>query len=149
MSEHPVLVVVSRTLALDPGSAFLAEAPVRPLILTGAASSSRQRAALEEVADVEVIDDGTGGVDPQAAHELFARRGWQRIHSEGGPTVLAAWMAAGRIAELHLSLSPVLAGSQPLGLLGVAIDPQRLELRQVLRDGSMLLTRYRVLPSGL
>lgn len=144
MSEHPVLVVVSRTLALDPGSAFLAEAPVRPLILTGAAASSRQRAALEEVADVVVLDDGAGGVDARAAHELFARRGWQRVHGEGGPSVLAAWLAAGRVAELHLSLSPVLAGSQSLGLLGAAIDPQRLELRQVLRDGSMLLTRYRV-----
>lgn len=144
MSEHPVLVVVSRSLDLDPASDFLAEAPVRPLILTGAASSAQRRKALEQVADVEVIDDGTGGVDPRAAHELFARRGWQRIHSEGGPTVLAAWMAAGRISELHLSLSPVLAGRTRAGLLGEAIDPQRLELAQVLRDGSMLLTRYRV-----
>ena len=46
------------------------------------------------------VDDGAGGVDARAAPALFARRGWQRVHSEGGPTVLAAWMAAGRLAEL-------------------------------------------------
>ncbi|MCY1683119.1 hypothetical protein [Kocuria sp. SL71] len=38
----------------------------------------------------------------------------------------------------------MLAGRTRAGLLGEAIDPQRLELAQVLRDGSMLLTRYRV-----
>lgn len=144
MTDHPVLVVVSRSLDLDPASAFLVEASVRPLILTGAAASPRRREALQEVADVEVLDDGAGGVDAQAAHELFACRGWQRIHSEGGPSVLAAWLNAGRVAELHLSLSPVLAGQTEAGLLGASIDPQRLELSQVLRDGSMLLTRYRV-----
>lgn len=146
MPDHPVLVIVSRTLDLDPAAAFLADAPVRPLILTGSEGSPARRRQLEATADVVVIDDGHGGADPVAAHELFRDRGWQRIHGEGGPSVLGAWLAAGRVAELHLSLSPVLAGQRPLGLMGAPVDARRLELRRVLRDGSMLLTRYRVLP---
>ncbi|WP_186304503.1 dihydrofolate reductase family protein [Kocuria palustris] len=148
LPDHPVLAVVSRSLGLDPEAPFLAQAPVRPLILTGGRSCAQRRRRLQEVADVVVLDDGRGGVDPVAAHELFASRGWRRVHSEGGPSVLAAWLAAGRVAELHLSLAPVLAGGRALGLLGAAVHPRRLELRRILRDGSMLLTRYRVLPDA-
>ena len=132
MKKSLLLTCAAMTLALN---AHAAGRPARRLVgkAISAAGGDRRPGV--------VLDLGAGaGADSLQ----FARRGWQRIHSEGGPTVLAAWMTAGRIAELHLSLSPVLAGQTRAGLLGEAIDPQRLELAQVLRDGSMLLTRYRV-----
>lgn len=144
LSDHPVLAVVSRSLDLDPQAPFLSEAPVRPVVLTGDDSPVQRRERLAETAEVVVLGAPGGGVDPQAAQRWFAQRGWQRVHSEGGPAVLTRWLAAGMIAELHLSLSPVLAGSSGLGLLDGRIPARRLELTRVLRDRSMLLTRYRV-----
>jgi riboflavin biosynthesis pyrimidine reductase len=144
MSAHPPVAVVSASLDLDPGSAFFTAAPVRPIVLTSAASPATRRRALEPVADV--LDAGTTRVEPARVVEALAARGYEQIHSEGGPFLFGSFQAAGLVDELCLTISPVLAGGTAKRisdhLPGARESLQRLQLRQVLESGSMLLLRY-------
>ena len=142
LSPHPPVAVVSASLNLDPDSEFFTAAPVRPIVLTSAASPATRRRALEPVADV--VDAGTARVEPALMVQALAARGYRQLHSEGGPTLFGSFQAAGLVDELCLTLSPLLAGG-----IGKRISDhvpgqslQRLELRQVLESDSMLLLRY-------
>lgn len=145
MSDHPVLAVVSASLNLTPDMAFLADAPVRPLILTGTDAPAEARRALGEVADVVVVGEGTG-VDPAVAHRELAEHGHRRVLSEGGPGVLSRWFAADRVAELHLSVAGAMTGGDGQRIMhGLAASARRTELRHVLKDEHMLMLRHRVM----
>ncbi|WP_323745681.1 dihydrofolate reductase family protein [Arthrobacter gandavensis] len=126
----------------DPQSYFFAAAPVKPLVLTSAAAPAGRRAALEQVADVEVA--GARTVEPGRAAGALARRGWLRVLCEGGPRLFGSFQAAGLVDELCLTLSPVLAaGSSPRISAGAPeIELKRLRLGHVLRSGDTLLLRY-------
>lgn len=144
LSDHPVLAVLSTRLELRADDPFLAEAPVRPLILTGTEAPADAVRELAEVAEVVVAGDGPGA-DPVAVHQEFARRGMTRVLCEGGPSVLSQWFDAGRVAELHLSVAGALAGGAGQRIMhGRAGTARPAELLQVLRDGSMLMLRHRV-----
>lgn len=162
MSEHPALAVVSGSLSFPADIAFLADAPVRPLILTGTAAPRERVEALREVADV-VVAGGIGGhdshggghnlghddgrVDPVRAHAELAARGHRRVLSEGGPGVLTQWHTAGLVAQLQLSVAPALAGGAAGRILhGEQAPARHTELLQVLHDGSMLMVQHKVLP---
>jgi riboflavin biosynthesis pyrimidine reductase len=142
LAEYPPLVVVSGALALDPDSPALADAPVRPVVLTHAASPAAARAALAPVADVVVC--GESSVDLAVGlHELHGR-GWRQVLCEGGPQVLGTLTGADLVDELCLTLSATLAGPGAGRITAglVAPEPRRLGLRHVLADGDMLLLRY-------
>lgn len=142
MSAHPPVAVVSGSLDLDPDSEFFTAAPVRPIVLTSAASPAARRRALEPVA--EVVDAGTTQVEPALMVKALASRGFEQIHSEGGPTLFGSFQAAGLVDELCLTLSPLLAGGAAKRISGQVPGQwlQRLKLQQVLESGSMLLLRY-------
>ncbi|MDO4254139.1 MAG: dihydrofolate reductase family protein [Kocuria sp.] len=138
LPPHPVLAVVSGSLQMDPQVSFLAEAPVPPLILTGAQAPPDKVKALSEVADVVMAGEDRH-VDPVWAHHELVARGYQRVQCEGGPNILSQWHGAGRIAQLNLTVADAVAGGDSGRILrGTDASPRRTVLRQVLRDGSVL-----------
>lgn len=145
LPPHPTLVAVSRQLDCDPQERFLADAPVRPLILTSTTASQERIAALSAVADIVIA--GNLQVDPAQAHCELANRGYQRLQCEGGPSVLSSWYTAGKIAQLNLTVANSLVGAQaPRIMQGVDHQVRHTELQQVLRAGSMLFMQHTLVP---
>jgi riboflavin biosynthesis pyrimidine reductase len=140
--EWPTLVVVSRTLALDPAHRAFAEAPVRPIVLAPQNAPTTERAALAEVADV--VAEGTDEVDLPAAIAGLHDRGLYQVLSEGGPHVLGALTAGDSVDELDLTLSPLLVGPGA-GRITAGVPapvPRRFEVRHVLSAEGALILRY-------
>jgi riboflavin biosynthesis pyrimidine reductase len=139
-SAAPALVLISRSLDLEPGDACFSGPAV---VVTCAAASATRRAALAEVTDVVVAGDGE--VDLPTAVRALHERGLRRLLCEGGPTLLTALVTAGLVDELCLTTAPVLLGSAPTLLVQALPSPLELELVHLVdgEDGS-LLTRWRV-----
>ncbi len=133
----PRVAVVSRALDIDER---VLDGP-RPIVITCAAADT---AGLDERADVIIA--GEDAVDIAAALDALAAAGLTRVLCEGGPTLLASLVAAGRLDELCLTTSPLLVGAAP-GLLPATLPtPVRLELRHLLEEDGALLGRYAVVP---
>ncbi len=140
----PVLVLVSRSLALDPADPCFTGPTV---VITCAAADPDRRAALEAVADVVVAGDDD--VDLPAAVRALQERGLRRLLCEGGPTLLTALLGAGLVGELCLTAAPVLLGTAPALLVRALPSPVELRLVHLVdgEDGS-LLTRWAVSPAA-
>jgi len=142
MPAHPVFALVTRRLDLDPASPVFTDAPVRPIVYTISAAPADRRAALSAVADI--VDAGEAEVDPTRVRDDLAGRGLPRIHAEGGPSLLGAFLVAGAVDELCLTLAPTLEAG---GAGRIAHDPRSaptgMSLAGVLRSGDELLLRYR------
>lgn len=141
MPAHPVLALVSRSLALDPASPLFTDAPVRPIVYTVASAPADRRAALEIGADV--VSVGESDADLQRVRADLAARGLHRIHSEGGPHLFGALLAAGAADALHLTLAPSLESGDAGRIARAARSvPVGAELASVLRSGDELLLEY-------
>jgi riboflavin biosynthesis pyrimidine reductase len=142
MTRHPVVVLVSASLHLDPGSPIFADAPVRPIVYTVAGAPAGPRTALAAVADV--VEAGRAELDPLLVRADLADRGLVHIHAEGGPSLFGAFLAAGAVDELLLTLAPTLEGGSA-GRIAHGPDgaPTPMALAGVLRAGDELLLRYR------
>ena len=139
MSEHPVLVIVTRTPALDPSLPMFAEAPVRPVVLCAADNGS-----LAGVADVVACPADDGWVDLRAAQQALASRGLARLHTEGGPHLLGRLLAAGLLEEYCITISPQLVGTAAAlrPVVGPA-PPTGFTLVHAASEGDFLFLRYR------
>ena len=133
----PRVAVVSRSLDLDER---LLAGP-RPIVITCA---SADPTPVQERADVIVAGDDE--VDLALALDALAAAGLTRVLCEGGPTVLAAVVAAGRLDELCLTTSPLLVGPTA-GLLPQLLGgPLRLALQHLLEEDGALIGRYTTVP---
>ncbi|TFD30685.1 pyrimidine reductase family protein [Cryobacterium cryoconiti] len=141
LGAQPPVAVVSSRLDLDPSHPLFADAAVRPLVLTHAASPPQRRRDLAEVADVVVC--GEDAVDPHRMVAALADRGLVQVLCEGGPHLFGALIEAGCVDELCLTVSPVLEGG-PAGRIasGAAGATRTMTLLHVLTDGDMLFLRY-------
>jgi len=147
LAERPTFAVVSGSLDLDPTSRLFTGAPVRTIVLTAAAAPAAARAALEPVADV--VTAGEDRVDLAAAVDALAARGLRRILSEGGPALLGGLVAAGRLDELCLTVSPLLAGAGAGRITaGGGHPPVSLTVLRLLAEDGSLFTRYAVARPG-
>jgi riboflavin biosynthesis pyrimidine reductase len=141
LAEHPVFAIVSGALHLDPGSAVFAEAPVRPVVVTAAASAGAKKDALSRVADVLVC--GVEKVEPTIMLGELAKRGLRQVLCEGGPTLFGTLLAADCVDELCLTISPQIeAGAARRIAAGAIPRARRMVLRHALVSGSTLLLRY-------
>jgi len=139
LTEYPTLVVVSRSLDLDPAQDAFATAPVRPLVLTH--DRAVVPAGLAAVADV--IRAGDGEVDIGAGLAEVHRRGHRQLLCEGGPRLFGSLTAADAVDEVCLTVSPLLTGPGAGRITaGTPSPPRGLTLRHVLASGGVLLTRY-------
>lgn len=146
--RQPTLAVLTGSGRIDPRHPALQE---RALVLTseqGAAQLGRRlprSAALVPIADRSPLDPGV-------AVEALRAGGHGLILCEGGPSLFGAFVSAGLIDELFLTLSPILAGrgatDARLALVeGVELLPGRLlhaNLLSLRHAGSHLFLRYRL-----
>lgn len=141
LAPYPRLVVVSARLALDPANPALADAPVRPIILTHAGSPAPRRGALAAVADVQI--HGETEVDLAAAVAALHAQGMAHVLCEGGPHLLGALTAADQVDELCLTVAPLLTGAGAGRITaGPASAVRGLALAHALIDDDVLLLRY-------
>ncbi|HEY0696382.1 MAG TPA: pyrimidine reductase family protein [Micromonospora sp.] len=140
LPEQPTLVVVSRSLRLDPAAPVLAEAPVRPLVLT--TTDAVAPPGLAEVA--ELLRYGDAEVDLTAGVAELRRRGLAQLLCEGGPLLFGALTAADLVDELCLTVSPLLAGAGAGRIAaGPGSAPRGMVLRHVLAaDDGVLMLRH-------
>lgn len=135
----PVLALVSGRLELDPASPLFTGAE-RTLLVTHAGSDAAVRDRFAEVADVIVA--GTDRLDVARALAELADRGLTRVLCEGGPSLLADVVEAGRLDELCLSLSPKTVGGIGTRILhGTAVDVS-YDLGHLLEEDGALFARY-------
>jgi riboflavin biosynthesis pyrimidine reductase len=138
LAEAPTLVLVSRSLDLDPADRCFTGSS---LVVTSAASDPDRRAQLAEV--TEVVVAGDDDVDLRLAVRILHERGLTRLLCEGGPSLLAAVLRQGLLDELCLTLTPLLLGSSPQLLSEALAAPRRLDLLSLVDGGrGVLLARY-------
>ncbi|GAA3696720.1 pyrimidine reductase family protein [Zhihengliuella alba] len=142
LPAHPAVAVVSGSLGLEPDSPFVAECPVRPIVLTGPDAPEGRRRRLEEVADVVVLERGTTAAP---IVEELSRRGHRVIHGEGGPHLLGTFVAGDAVDSLCLTVSPLLAGGTAGRIAAGDDEPdlRRLALHHVLTEDDALFLEYR------
>ncbi|MES2169486.1 MAG: pyrimidine reductase family protein [Actinomycetota bacterium] len=138
MPAHPVFVIVSGSLDLDPASAIFTGAPVRPVIVT---TAGHDTSAFDGLADVvqtgETVD----------VSEMLARlraRGLARILNEGGPSLFTSLLEAGVVDELRLTVSPLVVGGDGKHITaGSFAKPVEARLAEILYGDGTLLYSYR------
>lgn len=142
-SPRPRLALVTGSGRIDPDARVVGDPSAPPLVLT-TSSGAEELAGRGAAAEPVVLGDGDD-VDPRAAVAWLRANGMPRVVVEGGPTLNAAWLSAGVVDELFVTLAPVLVGSDGPGIAGVLDGaPVGLVLHEVrVHDGELLL-RYLV-----
>ena len=145
----PPLAVVSRSLGFDWTARAFTDAPddAPTHVVTCAAADPARLARAREVATVVIA--GEDRVDPVLAMEALAGLGHRVVLCEGGPTWLGELVAADRLDELCLSVSPLIggdplpvcvnppgAGIASFGLRGAMVEDDTLFLRYERSGGS-------------
>jgi 5-amino-6-(5-phosphoribosylamino)uracil reductase len=108
MPPVPPIAVVSNGGSLDPRAAVLTETLVPAVVVT---CSDNPRVDAYRAAGAEVVLAGERRVDLAAGLAQLGARGWSRVACEGGPGLFAALLAADRVDEVCLTVSPLLAAS--------------------------------------
>jgi riboflavin biosynthesis pyrimidine reductase len=139
----PLAVTASRSMVLPVDAPLFMDPGSRIVVLT---NSNREPPPVPADLVVERIP----GKDLDLVAGFTRLRDRHRVRLllvEGGPTLLAAVVAAGALDELFLTLAPKLVGGGgEIGVLeGAALAaPLELELRSVLEEESFLFLRYAV-----
>lgn len=140
LSDHPVFVIVSRSLDIDP--AIVADAPVRPILVT----TGRARVP-EALAEADIVRAGDSSadesVDGTRMRAALHERGLMTLLCEGGPHLFASLLDADVVDELCLTTSPVLEGGDGIRITAGLEKSRGLELVSILRSKNTLFVRYR------
>lgn len=138
-SPRPPLAVVTARGQLDP-SARMFEADRDVIVLT----TRRVAAARPDLAAVaEVVPCGDEVVDVHLLLDELRARGLGRVLCEGGPSLTRSLFAAGKVDEICLTYSPVLAGTGHAALSDSWTgDPARFELTSLMEGDGMVITRF-------
>lgn len=145
----PPLAVVSRSLAFDWTAKAFTAAPddARTHVITCAAADPARRAEAEEVATVVIA--GEDRVEPAAALRALADRGFGVVLCEGGPTWLGELVAADRLDELCLTVSPVMGGDPlPVSVTPPGAPLARFELVGTMVEDDTLFLHYQARPQA-
>ncbi|MGD2043873.1 MAG: dihydrofolate reductase family protein [Acidimicrobiia bacterium] len=138
LEQTPHLVVVTRSLDLDPEARVFGDPEHRVTVLTGEDAPADRFAQLSEVADLVRLRS-TGAEDI-----LHYMRMAKVVLCEGGPSLVGQFIAAGLIDEMALTLAPMLvAGRSPRLSSGPSPDdPIDMRLDRVLYGDRSLFLRY-------
>lgn len=110
-SEVPPIALVTRSGVIEHDLRVLTGSEVRPLVLTctaSAADANRRVGSAAEVVDCSA--DDPAAVDLATLLSRLADRGLLRVLTEGGPSLLGAFIGAGLLDELCLTSAPLLVG---------------------------------------
>jgi riboflavin biosynthesis pyrimidine reductase len=137
MPPHPVFVIVSGRLDLDPASPIFTDAPVTPIVVTKA---GHDLGAFDGLAHVIVA--GEESIDFGVALDALRERKLDVVLNEGGPSLFGSLLAAGLVDELRLTVSSlVVAGDSPRIARGTLEAPVHARLDRVFAsDGALLLS---------
>lgn len=131
----PVRVVLDPRGRLPPGARMLHDGGPPVIVVQSPAAPMRS--------DCEILTlAATDGFGPGAVVAALAGRGLKRLLIEGGGTTIGRFVAAGALDRLHVTVSPLIVGSGPVGLRLPPIDRLAEALRppmQVYDLGSDIL----------
>jgi diaminohydroxyphosphoribosylaminopyrimidine deaminase/5-amino-6-(5-phosphoribosylamino)uracil reductase len=136
----PVRVVLDSDLRLPPSSALASSAATTPLwIVCGTeAPADRERALAEQGAVICRIGGNNGRLDLAEVLRLLATRDVTRLMVESGPTVSAAFIAAGFADEIALFRADMTIGADGLDALeGMPLATITASSRFKLSDNEM------------
>lgn len=139
----PPVAVVSRSLAFDWTAKVFAEAPdeAPTHVITCEGADPGRLAAAREVATVVLA--GEDRVEPAAAMQALAELGHRVVLCEGGPNWLGELVAADRLDELCLSISPLMGGDPlPVSVTPPGAGLAQFELKNVMEEDHTLFLRY-------
>jgi riboflavin-specific deaminase-like protein len=137
------IIVVSRSLDLDPGAAIFTEARTPTIVVTCGAAPAERRSTLATSARIIVAGDET--VDFAVAFdELADRYGIMHVLCEGGPTLNRALLNARLVDELCLTITPQMTGRPALSIVRPPAPVAQLELRGLCEQDGELYARYQV-----
>lgn len=138
LEEVPHLLVMTRSLALDPAARVFGDPKRRVTVLTGPDAPADRFAALSEVADVVRLN-GTEPVDI-----LHYTRMARVVLCEGGPGLMGQFVAAGLVDELALTVAPLLVGGESVRIAHgpPAQPPIEMRLDRIMYGDRMLFLRY-------
>lgn len=138
LEEVPHLVVVTRSLDLDPNARVFGNPERRVTILTVQDAPGDRFAALSEVADVVRLS-GTAPAD--IIHYMRLAR---VVLCEGGPSLWGQFVASGLVDEMALTISPMLVSGDATRLArGPQADPPlEMRLHSVAHGDRVLFLRY-------
>ena len=144
-SEVPPVALVTRSGLIEHDLTVLTDSEVTPLVLTCTAQAAGVAARLGAAA--EVIDcSGTdpGEVDLGVLVDQLAQRGLPRVLTEGGPSLLGAFLAGDLIDEFCLTTAPLLVGGSAVRITGGATEAlTAMRCAHVLTDADgYLYSRY-------
>ena len=138
LEEVPHLVIVTRSLDLEPDARVFGNPQRRVTVLTVEDAPDDRFAALSEVADVVRLSD-TAPAD--IVHYMRMAR---VVLCEGGPRLWGQFVAAGFVDEMALTLSPLLvSGDATRVTRGPLADPPlEMRLDSVAYGDRVLFLRY-------
>lgn len=143
MTALPPVAVVTRSLDLTWSLRVFQDVPdaARTIVITCAAADPGRVAEAGKVAEVVVAGDER--VEPATAMSALAGLGHRVVLCEGGPTWLGEVVAADRLDELLLSISPLMGGDPlPVAVTPAGAGVARFALRSVLGEDDTLFLRY-------
>jgi riboflavin biosynthesis pyrimidine reductase len=141
--DPAAIMVVSRSLALDPQAPIFTEAKTPTIVLTCASAPADRRTRLAAATPVIVTGDET--VDFTAAFDQLAERfDITHVLCEGGPTLNRALLHTGLVDELCLTISPQLTGAAAISIVRPPAPAADLELGGLCEQNGELFARYQV-----
>lgn len=144
----PPVAVVSGSLELNWNLKLFSQAPAHAKTMIITTESADPARVTEAKQYTEVITAGTDRVEPAAALQALADRGHGVVLCEGGPTLLGEFLAADRLDELCLSISPVMGGDNlPVGITPDGAGVTTFELKHIMGEADTLFLRYESNPT--
>jgi riboflavin biosynthesis pyrimidine reductase len=139
-TEHPVLVVVSRSARIPPLLREPVEGAGGVLLLTcERAPAETLEDARRTLGEDNVIVRGIDGVDLDAGIKELAARGLTRVLCEGGPHLMHDLVAAGLLDELCLTIAPlIVAGDHTRVTAGSSVIEQLVPRVLIESEGTLL-----------
>ena len=111
LAPAPTLAIVSRSLDLPQALLEPVEGGGPVLVVTSRqADAGRLAAARDALGADAIVQAGEDVVDLAGAVDRLGERGLPRVLCEGGPRLMSDLVAAGRLDELCLTVSPVVVG---------------------------------------
>lgn len=138
LDECPHLVVVTRSLALEPDMRVFSNPERRVTVLTVEDAPTDRIDALSEVADVVRLPE-TGPDDL-----LHYMRMAKVVLCEGGPSLMGQLVSSGLVDEISLTISPLLAAGASVRIAHglTANPPLEMELDRIHHGDRALFLRY-------
>jgi riboflavin biosynthesis pyrimidine reductase len=141
LEATPHLVVVTRSLDLEPDARVFEDPEHRVTILTGPEAPDERFSELSEVADVVRLNSTSAG---DLIHYMRMAR---VVLCEGGPSLWGQFIAAGLVDEMALTVSPMLVSGHATRVSSGPMPEQPLDMRLdriVYGDRSLFLRYLRV-----